>query len=117
MPTVSADETVEGPNPEGLNRSHRNTRVLEEFAQSMSEDLIQSFKSQIETLGAEGECLAFRFNQNQEVLAEVLASAVMEVALREAVLMSRVQLAGRRMAERLKIVPSWTNPTSKDPRR
>ncbi|XP_034413560.1 uncharacterized protein si:dkey-171c9.3 isoform X2 [Cyclopterus lumpus] len=79
MPTVSADQTVEGPNPEGLNRSH----LLEEFAQNMSENIIQSFKSQIETLRPEVECQASRFNQNQEMLAEELASAVIEVALRE----------------------------------
>ncbi|TNN46405.1 hypothetical protein EYF80_043404 [Liparis tanakae] len=83
MPTLSADEMEQGLNPEGLNRSHRNTRVLEEFAQSMSEGLIQSFKSQMETLGAEVEFLAFEFNQNQEELVEELASAVMEVAPRE----------------------------------
>ncbi|XP_075948334.1 uncharacterized protein LOC142950656 [Anarhichas minor] len=83
MPAVSADQKVEEPSPEGLRRSHLNIGVLEEFAQNMSENIIQSFKSQMETLEPEVDRRASSFNQNQEMLAEELASAVIEVALRE----------------------------------
>ncbi|KAM6895184.1 uncharacterized protein PEZ65_022682 [Lycodopsis pacificus] len=85
MPAVSADQKVEEPSPEGLKRSHLNIGVLEEFAQNMSENIIQSFKSQMETLEPEVDRRASSFNQNQEMLANELASAVIEVALREVV--------------------------------
>ncbi|XP_054457728.1 uncharacterized protein si:dkey-171c9.3 [Anoplopoma fimbria] len=83
MQTVSADQKVEEPTPEGLKRSHLNIGVLEEFAKNMSENIIQSFKSQMETMEPGVDCRASRFNQNQEMLAEELASIVVEVALRE----------------------------------
>ncbi|KAK9525005.1 hypothetical protein VZT92_017358 [Zoarces viviparus] len=83
MPAVSADQEVGEPSPEGLRRRHLNIGVLEEFAQNMSENIIQSFKSQMETLEPEVDRRASSFNQNLEMFAEELASAVIEVALRE----------------------------------
>lgn len=79
MPAVSADQKVEEPSPEGLKRSHLNHQVLEEFAQNMSENIMESFKSQTETLDRR----ASGFNQSQETLAEELAEAVIQVALQE----------------------------------
>ncbi|XP_074480647.1 uncharacterized protein LOC141761215 isoform X1 [Sebastes fasciatus] len=73
-------QAAKEPTQEGLKRSHLNIGVLEEFAQNMSENIIQSFISQMETVEPEMDCRASR---NQEVLAEELASAVIEVALRE----------------------------------
>lgn len=49
----------------------------------MAENIIQSFISQMDTVEPEVDDRASRFNQNQEMLAEELASAVVEVALKE----------------------------------
>ena len=68
---------------EGLGESHLNNGVLETFAQNMAENIVQSFVSQMEIVKAEADFGASRFNQNQEMLAEDLASTVIEVALRE----------------------------------
>ncbi|XP_073331385.1 uncharacterized protein [Pagrus major] len=67
----------------GLRRSHLNNGVLETFAQNMAENIIQSFVSQMETVEPDVDFGLSRFNQNQEMLAEELASAVIEVALKE----------------------------------
>ncbi|XP_019121216.1 uncharacterized protein si:dkey-171c9.3 [Larimichthys crocea] len=89
MQAVSADPRVPEPTPEnsgiskGLNRNDLNNGALEKFAQSMTENIIQSFLSQMEMAEPEVDCEVSRFNQNQEMLAEGLASAVIEVALRE----------------------------------
>ncbi|XP_028420159.1 uncharacterized protein si:dkey-171c9.3 [Perca flavescens] len=83
MQAASADPRVSEPTPEGLKRSHLNIGVLEEFAQNMAENIIQSFISQMEMVAPEVDCRASRFYQNQETLAEELASAVVDVALRE----------------------------------
>ncbi|XP_076581629.1 uncharacterized protein LOC143317371 [Chaetodon auriga] len=89
MQAVSADPRVPEPSPEnfgvseGLKRSHLNNGALEKFAQNMTNNIIQSFISQMETVEPEVDFKMSRFNQNQEMLAEGLASAVIEVALRE----------------------------------
>lgn len=85
MQAVSADSRMPEPSPEnlgtdeGLKRSFLNTEVLEEFAHNMSENIIQSLISQMELLELEGSTS----NQDQEILAEELASAVIGIALRE----------------------------------
>lgn len=68
---------------EGLMRSHLNNGVLETFAQNMAENIVQSFVSQMEMVEPEADFGLSRFNQNQEMLAEDLASTVIEVALKE----------------------------------
>lgn len=86
MQAVSADADARVPEPtqehfgisEGLKRGHLSDGVLEKFAQNMTEN-IMSIMSQMEMMDQEVD----RFNENQEKLAEGLASAVMEVALRE----------------------------------
>ncbi|XP_029310926.1 uncharacterized protein LOC115023807 [Cottoperca gobio] len=78
MQATSADPRVPEPTPEGLKRSRLNIGVLEEFAQNMAENIIQSFKSQMEMMEPEVDGQAFRFNQNQEMLAEELAPAVVD---------------------------------------
>ncbi|XP_049425288.1 uncharacterized protein si:dkey-171c9.3 isoform X2 [Epinephelus fuscoguttatus] len=83
MQAASADTRVPEPTPEGLKRSRLNIGVLEEFAQNMAENIIQSFISQMDMVEPEVDDRASRFNQNQEMLAEELASAVVEVALKE----------------------------------
>ncbi|XP_041821282.1 uncharacterized protein si:dkey-171c9.3 [Chelmon rostratus] len=89
MQAVSADPRMPEPSPEnfgiseGLKRSHLNNGALEKFAQNMADNIIQSFLSQMEIVGPEVDFRMSRFNQNQEMLAEGLASAVIEVALRE----------------------------------
>lgn len=86
MQKVSADPAVPEPGqgnlgrPEGHRTSHRNNGVLETFAQTMSENIIQSFLSQVETVEPE----VASTNGKQEMLAERLASAVVKDALREA---------------------------------
>uniref|UniRef100_UPI0037E8D8BB uncharacterized protein n=1 Tax=Semicossyphus pulcher TaxID=241346 RepID=UPI0037E8D8BB len=86
MKEVSADPLVPEPSPvnlgssKGLRTSHGNNEVLEQFAQKMTENIIQSFLSQMEMVEPEAEA---RFNQNQEMFAEELASAVVEEALRD----------------------------------
>ncbi|XP_059211390.1 uncharacterized protein si:dkey-171c9.3 [Centropristis striata] len=81
MQTASADPE---PTLESLERRQPNIWVLEEFAQNMAENITQSFLSQMEMVEPEVDC---RFNENQEMLAEELAeelaSAVVEDALRE----------------------------------
>ncbi|XP_035530790.1 uncharacterized protein si:dkey-171c9.3 [Morone saxatilis] len=86
MQAVRVDPRVPEPTPEneGLKRSHLNNGVLETFAQNMTENIIQSFVSQMEMVEPEVDCGVSRFTQNREMLAEGLASAVIEVALREA---------------------------------
>lgn len=89
MQAMSADPRMPEPTPEhsgiseGLKRSHLNNGVLEKFAQNMTENIIQSFISQMEMVEPEVGYGLSRFNQNQEMSAEGLASAVIEVALRE----------------------------------
>lgn len=91
MQAASADTRVPEPTPEGLKRSRLNIGVLEEFAQNMAENIIQSFISQMDTVEPEVDDRASRFNQNQEMLAEELASAVVEVALKEVCRVRNVQ--------------------------
>ncbi|XP_044040679.1 uncharacterized protein si:dkey-171c9.3 isoform X2 [Siniperca chuatsi] len=89
MQALSADLRLPEPTPEnvgiseGLKRSHQNNEVLEKFAQNMTENIIQSFISQMAMAEPEAGCGVSGFNQSQEMLAEELASAVIEVALRE----------------------------------
>lgn len=64
MQTVNSDSSL-----------HLNVEVIEEFAQSMAENLIQSFLKLEPKVTASGE--------NLEMLAEELAAAAMEIALRE----------------------------------
>lgn len=86
MQAVNADADARMPEPsqehsgisEGLRRHHLSNGVLEKFAQNMTEN-IMSIISQVEMMEQEVD----RFNENQEKLAEGLASAVMEDALRE----------------------------------
>lgn len=87
MQEVSEDPRVPEPtlenfgNPEDLRGSHLNNGVLEKFAQNMTENIVQSFISQM--VGPEVDLGVSKFTQNQEMLAEGLASAVIEVALKE----------------------------------
>lgn len=83
MQAASADPRVPEPAPEGLKGSHLNVEVLEEFAQNTAENIIHSFISQMEMVEPEVDNWGSKFNQNHEMLAEELASAVVEVALRE----------------------------------
>lgn len=85
MQTESADSGVPKPppqdlgSPEGLETSPLNTEALEDFAQNMSERIIQSVITHKERVEPEESI----YNKDQESLAEALASAVMEVALSE----------------------------------
>ncbi|CAJ1085850.1 uncharacterized protein si:dkey-171c9.3 [Xyrichtys novacula] len=87
MQKASSGPRVPEPDQGGLGRSdgcrtsHLNNEVLERFAQNMTENIIQSFLSQMEMVDVE---VVSRFNQNQEKLAEELASAVVKEALMEA---------------------------------
>lgn len=83
MEEVSADSRVPAPQIEHFAGSqfkggHLNSGALEEFAQNMTDIIIQSFLRQ--KVGPE----VSKFNQDQEMLAEELASAVIKVALEEA---------------------------------
>lgn len=82
MQEVSADSRVPAPAIEHFAGSqfkggHLNSGFLEEFAQNMTDIIIQSFLRQ--KVGPEMS----KFNQDQEMLAEELASAVIKVALEE----------------------------------
>ncbi|XP_029382735.1 uncharacterized protein LOC115059221 [Echeneis naucrates] len=65
--------------PAGDERNHPNFGALEKFAQTVAENIIQSFINQMEMVEPE-MCAS---NQDPETLAEELASAVVEIALRE----------------------------------
>ncbi|XP_060887752.1 uncharacterized protein si:dkey-171c9.3 [Labrus mixtus] len=82
MQEVSADPRVPEPDQGnlGLKTSHQHNVVLEQFAQNMTENIMQSCLSQMEMVEPEVES---RFKQNEEMLAEELASSVVEEALRE----------------------------------
>ncbi|KAM7377038.1 hypothetical protein PAMA_013699 [Pampus argenteus] len=90
MQAVSADSRVPELTPEnigiseGLERSSINAGTLEKFAHNMADNIIQSFIGQMETVEPEVNCWSSGFNHDEETLAEELASAVIEVALREA---------------------------------
>lgn len=83
---VSVDPRVPEPTQENVGKfehaggGHLNNGVLEKFAQSMTENIIESFKSQMVAPGVDHRLSAFK---HQEMLAEELASAVTEDALRE----------------------------------
>ncbi|XP_047457825.1 uncharacterized protein si:dkey-171c9.3 [Mugil cephalus] len=85
MQAVTADSRMPDPIPEnlgtaeGLKRSPLKVEVLEEFAHNMADNIIHSLISQMDMLELEGSTS----NQDQEMLAEELASAVIEIALRE----------------------------------
>ncbi|KAG7221470.1 hypothetical protein INR49_002445 [Caranx melampygus] len=85
MQAVSADSRMPDPNlenlgfPAGHGSSHQNAGALEKFAQSMAENIIQSFINEMEMVEPEVPSS----NEGQERLAEELASAVIEIALRE----------------------------------
>ncbi|XP_060922597.1 uncharacterized protein si:dkey-171c9.3 [Limanda limanda] len=86
MQAASADPREPAPGletsgiPAGLRRNPPNTQALGKFAQNMAESIIQPCGSQVEMEEPEVP----RANQDQEeTLGEVLASAVVEVALRE----------------------------------
>ncbi|KAL6118256.1 uncharacterized protein ACO6RY_03091 [Pungitius sinensis] len=83
MAAASADQKVGEPSPEGPARSHPSIQVLEEFAQTVSESILESSRSQRETLDPEVDQRASTRDQRQETLAEEMASAVIQVALRE----------------------------------
>lgn len=86
MQTVNGDSRVPEPTkenlgfPEGHKRSPLDLEAFEAFAQNMAENIIQSFMSQMEMVEAE----VTGMNRDREMLAEDLASAVIEIALREA---------------------------------
>lgn len=86
MQTTSAASRVPEPTPEnpglveGLNRPPLNTEAHEKFAQNMAKNIIQSFLGQMEIV----ESKASSSKQVEEILAEELASTVIDVALREA---------------------------------
>ncbi|KAM7366501.1 hypothetical protein PAMP_015938 [Pampus punctatissimus] len=90
MQAVSADPRVPELTPEnigiseGLERSPINGGTLEKFAHNMADHIIQSFIGQMEMVESEVDCWSSSFNYDEEKLAEELASAVIEVALREA---------------------------------
>ncbi|XP_022616986.1 uncharacterized protein LOC111233448 [Seriola dumerili] len=85
MQAMSADSRMPEPSlenlgvPEGRRRNHQNFGALEKFAQNMAENIIQSFINQMEMVKPE----VSGSNRDQETLAEELASAVIEIALRE----------------------------------
>ncbi|XP_029944183.1 uncharacterized protein LOC115386106 [Salarias fasciatus] len=80
MQTACADSRVPEPAPGSLGnaggprRGSQNNTAVEEFAQNMSESIIESFMSQNRA----------DFNQNCEILGEKLASVVIECAMMEA---------------------------------
>nr|XP_046237549.1 uncharacterized protein si:dkey-171c9.3 [Scatophagus argus]XP_046237550.1 uncharacterized protein si:dkey-171c9.3 [Scatophagus argus] len=88
MQTVSAEPGMPESTPEniseGLGSSHLNNGVLEKFAQNMAENIIQLFTSQMETAEPAADFEVSRFNQKLEMLADGLASVVIEAALKEA---------------------------------
>ncbi|XP_072232214.1 uncharacterized protein [Leuresthes tenuis] len=77
MQAVNSDSRV--PEPVTGEGSLVLSEALEEFAQNMAENIIQSFQSKLDKMDPEVP----RSNQDQEMLAEELASAVIETALRE----------------------------------
>lgn len=85
MQAVSTDARMPDPNlenlgfPAGHGSKHQNLAALEKFAQSMAENIIQSFIDEMEMMEPEVPSS----NEGQERLAEELASAVIEIALRE----------------------------------
>nr|XP_019960556.1 PREDICTED: A-kinase anchor protein 11-like [Paralichthys olivaceus] len=85
MQAATSDSGVPEPNletrgiPAGLRRTPPKTEALERFAQNMAENIIQPSISQREMVEPE----VISANQDQETLGEVLASAVVEDALRE----------------------------------
>lgn len=89
MQAVSADPRVPELTPEkngisaGLKRSPINVGTLEKFAHNMADNIIQSFIGQMEMMEPVVDCQSSSFNEDRETLAEELASAVIEVALRE----------------------------------
>lgn len=88
MQAVSADPMVPELTPEkisaGLKRNPVNIGTIEKFAHNMADNIIQSFIGQMEMVEPEVDWRFSSFNQDPEMLAEELASAVIEVALREA---------------------------------
>lgn len=66
-----------------LKRSPENVGALEKFAHNMADNIIQSFLGQTEMVESELKRRSSSFNNDRETLAEELASAVIEVALRE----------------------------------
>lgn len=87
MQEASADPRVPKPfqenfgSSEALQGSHLNNGVFETFAQNMTEKIFQSFLSQM--VRPEVNFRVSKCNRNQEMLAESLASVVIEVALKE----------------------------------
>lgn len=87
--TMSVDERLPKPSlensniSEGLQKRNLNNGVLEKFAEDLTEDIIQSFKSQMELVEPEVDLMMSGFNQNLDTLAEDFASGLVEVALRE----------------------------------
>lgn len=84
MQPVSAAAGVPEPTENlGISEGHKRrplkAEVLEKFAQTMGENIIQSFLRRMETV----EAKASSSYHNQEMLAEALASTVVDVALQE----------------------------------
>lgn len=88
MQAACADLRLPGPCPENpgtvvsLQTNHHRVGTLHNFAQNMAENIIQTFMSKIEK--PEVDCSESSSNQDQEMLAEELASAVIEVAVKKA---------------------------------
>lgn len=85
---MNADPRMPKPVPENLGkRSLLNTEVVEEFAQNVAENIMQSFLNQTQ----KGEPEMPVSDQERDILAEELASAVIENALREACLSQNIK--------------------------
>ncbi|KAK2862866.1 hypothetical protein Q5P01_002399 [Channa striata] len=82
MQAVSVASGEPEPNPENLciTEGPRKIVALEKFAHNMAENIIQSILSQVEMV----EPKVSSFNSDKEMLAEEIASTVIEIALKEA---------------------------------
>uniref|UniRef100_UPI003AAE6928 uncharacterized protein n=1 Tax=Centroberyx gerrardi TaxID=166262 RepID=UPI003AAE6928 len=87
MQAVRGDQRVPQPGPENagapstLESNPLHAGVLHSFAHNMSKNILHSFMNRLEWAEPEVDCGCYH---SQETLAEELASAVIEAALREA---------------------------------
>lgn len=86
MPFSSQDQMEESTlqnfgSSEALTESPSNKGVLEEFAQNVTDDIIQAFMSHL--VVTQDDIVVSESDQNQEMLAEGLAAAVLDYALME----------------------------------
>lgn len=92
MQTVNADSGVPEHIPENLGkRGSLNAEALEDFAQNMAENILHSYMNQVEKMETE----VSSSHQDQEVLAEELALAVIEAALEEVCVAQNVSFVGK----------------------